>query len=169
MSWYNLILFVLPAYFANAAPVMARGKTVVDLGRNFADGRRIFGDGKTFKGLVAGIVVGTFVGVLLAMAFAGFLPGLDFQTKTNVAFLLSVGTMAGDLLGSFIKRRINIPSGAQHEFFDQLLFLGGALLFASPYYMPGVEEVIFLVIVTYAMHKLFDLIAHFLKLKKVPW
>ncbi len=169
MAIENLIAFVLPAYFANAAPVVARGKTVVDLGRNFVDGRRVFGDGKTYKGLAAGIIVGTFVGVLLALYANFYLPGLDFQAKVQVAFLLSIGTMAGDLAGSFIKRRIGIPNGSQHEFFDQLLFLGGALLLASPYYLPQLPEIGLLVAATYLLHKLFNIIAHSLKLKKVPW
>src|SRR3989344_3962904 len=99
MAIENLIAFVLPAYFANAAPVIARGTTVVDFGRNFADGRRLFGDGKTYKGLFAGIIVGPFVAVLLALSSDAFLPGLDFRTKVTVGFLLSIGTMAGDLAG----------------------------------------------------------------------
>jgi CDP-2,3-bis-(O-geranylgeranyl)-sn-glycerol synthase len=169
MAIENLIAFVLPAYFANAAPVIARGKTVVDLGRNFVDGRRVFGDGKTFKGLAAGIVVGTFTGVLLALSSEFFLPGLDFRAKVTIGFLLSIGTMAGDLAGSFLKRRIGIQSGSQHEFFDQLLFLGGALLFAALLYLPQATEIAILVGLTYVLHKLFNVIAHALKLKKVPW
>ena len=169
MALENLIAFVLPAYFANAAPVVARGRTVVDLGRRLPDGRRVFGDGKTYKGLAAGIIVGTFLGVLLAMSSDAFLPGFSFQDKVTIGFLLSIGTMAGDLAGSFIKRRIGIQSGSQHEFFDQLLFLGGALLLASPYYLPQLWEIAFLVAITYVLHKLFNMIAHALKLKKVPW
>ncbi len=166
---HNLVAFVLPAYFANAAPVLAGGRTPIDANHNFVDGRRWLGRGKTLRGLATGIVIGTFVGVALALADGFYLPAFDFRTKVTVALLLSTGTMAGDVLGSFLKRRIGIEAGAQHEFFDQLLFLGGALAFASPVYLPAWEEIALLVVVTYVLHKAFNALAHALNLKKVPW
>ena len=33
-------------------PILNRLKTPIDLGKNFVDGKRIFGDNKTYKGLV---------------------------------------------------------------------------------------------------------------------
>jgi CDP-2,3-bis-(O-geranylgeranyl)-sn-glycerol synthase len=77
--------------------------------------------------------------------------------------------MAGDLSGSLIKRRLEIQQGAQHEFFDQLLFLGGALAAASPIIVLQATEIAFLILVTYLIHKATNVIAHKLKLKAVPW
>ncbi|MFA6036169.1 MAG: CDP-archaeol synthase, partial [Candidatus Micrarchaeia archaeon] len=73
MDLLSLLLLVLPAYFANSSPVLLGGGAPVDLRRNFSDGRRIFGDGKTWRGLVGGIFVGTLAGVALSL-FAPSLP-----------------------------------------------------------------------------------------------
>jgi len=54
LTWSNMLInclvtageaiwFFLPAYFANATPVVLGGGTPIDLGRNFLDGRRILG------------------------------------------------------------------------------------------------------------------------------
>ncbi len=171
MDYASSLLFILPAYFANSSPVIFGGGKRVDFGKTFSDGRRVFGDGKTWQGLLGGIAVGTLVAIILALPFSGnlFVPELAFRQKVIVGLLLSCGTMAGDLLGSFLKRRLGIPQSSQHEFFDQLLFLGGALFFASPVFLPPVETIVFLIGVTYILHKLFNYLAHKLKLKKVPW
>ncbi|MHA1632343.1 MAG: CDP-2,3-bis-(O-geranylgeranyl)-sn-glycerol synthase [Candidatus Freyarchaeota archaeon] len=61
MFWY-----ILPAYAANGlAVVFGRGSRLnipLDLGKNFIDGRRIFGAGKTLRGFLGGILAGTLVG-----------------------------------------------------------------------------------------------------------
>lgn len=165
----RLLVFILPSYVANSAPVFFGGGEPVDKGKNFLDGKRIFGSAKTVRGLLAGVSVGTLAALLLALADNLYLPQLAFREKAAVGLLLPAGTMAGDLLGSFVKRRLGIPQGARHEFFDQLLFLGVALLFASPYYLPAADEIVFLIIVTYALHRISNLLAHRLNLKNVPW
>ncbi|MFH1470329.1 MAG: CDP-archaeol synthase, partial [Candidatus Micrarchaeota archaeon] len=49
-NWLEVIILVLPAYVANASPVILGGGTPVDFGRLFYDKKRILGDGKTWKG-----------------------------------------------------------------------------------------------------------------------
>lgn len=148
---------------------MFGGGKKIDYGKNLYDGRRVFGDGKTWKGLVAGVAFGTLAAIILALLDNFFVPQVQFREKVLVGLLLSCGTMAGDLLGSFLKRRLAISQSSQHEFFDQLLFLGGALVFASPVFLPRLETIVFLIAVTYILHKLFNWMAHRLNLKKVPW
>jgi len=57
---FGLILkaswLMLPAYMANPTAVVFGGGTPVDMGKNWKDGRRIFGDGKTFRGLIGGTI-----------------------------------------------------------------------------------------------------------------
>lgn len=169
MDYAAALIFILPAYFANSAPVVFGGGEKVDFGKKLFDGKRVFGDGKTWRGLVSGIAFGTLAALILSLLDNLFLPQLPFREKVLVGLLLSCGTMAGDLLGSFLKRRLNISNGAQHEFFDQLLFLGAALAFVSPFYLPSLEIAVFLVLVTYVLHKSSNWLAHYFKLKKVPW
>ncbi|RLG70583.1 MAG: CDP-2,3-bis-(O-geranylgeranyl)-sn-glycerol synthase, partial [Methanobacteriota archaeon] len=109
--------FIAPAYVANPVPVLLGGGTPVDLGHNFWDGKRIFGDGKTWRGLVAGITAGTIVGFVQGRLLPGFLLGL--------------GAMGGDLAGSFVKRRLGVARGSPTPGVDQLDFLVGALLLVS--------------------------------------
>jgi len=168
MDALQLLAFVLPAYVANASPVVFGGGTPVDFGRVLG-GKRVFGEGKTWRGLLAGVVFGTFTGFALALLPAFFLPSLAFRQRMIVALLLSVGTMAGDLAGSFVKRRLGIAAGSRHEFFDQLLFLGFALAAASVYIVPSLEEIGLLVVATYVLHKAANWLAHVVRLKRVPW
>ncbi|MEM4865043.1 MAG: CDP-archaeol synthase, partial [Acidilobaceae archaeon] len=66
-SYLQAFLFILPAMFANAIPVVFKGTRPIDGGRLFLDGRRILGDGKTWEGLMSGISAGSLVGGVLAL------------------------------------------------------------------------------------------------------
>lgn len=154
------ILFILPAYVANGAPVIFGGGKPLDMHRKFL-GKRIFGDHKTIRGLIAGLLSGILVGAVEAI----FLP---FMLLTGIA--LSFGTHAGDLLGSFVKRRIGIKEGGSLPVFDQYLFFVFALLFAWPLgHMPSVLGIVVLFIVTGLLHIATNFGAYKLKLKQVPW
>jgi len=139
-----LWLFV-PAYLANMSPVLAkewfpRYGAPMDGGRSFR-GRRLLGDHKTWRGLVAGVVVGTVVYELQRLLHAaGILPGLvllDYDGEPLVpGFLMGLGTGVGDAVKSFFKRRVDIAPGASWPVFDQLDFFAGAYLFLSVVYVP---------------------------------
>lgn len=169
----KLVLFVLPSYFANAVPVVLGGGTPIDLGANFSDKKRIFGDGKTIRGFAAGVIAGTLVGgiegyVLLQSEFAFYPTPMLFLIS---GFLLSFGTMFGDLAGSFIKRRMGMKRSQPSLILDQLFFFIFALLFVVPI-LPSIlsiEGIIFLFILTYVLHVLFNFAANRLGLKNVPW
>jgi len=170
----ELLLFILPAYVANAAPVIFSGGPKLDLGKAFYDGKRIFGDGKTLYGFLGG--VGS--GVLAAVALAFVLPSLfipaasSFELKVLAGFLLAFGALCGDLIGSFFKRRMSMARGEPSILLDQLAFLVVALVFASQYYPPagtGVDGLLFLMVVTFVLHLFFNVLAHRLHLKSVPW
>ncbi len=61
--------FIFPAYCANATPVLAGGGTKMDFGKNFYDGKRIFGNNKTFRGFFFGWAVGISVGLARRLDF----------------------------------------------------------------------------------------------------
>jgi len=151
----QLLLFILPAYFANSAPVLFGGGAPMDFKAKAWDGRRVFGDGKTWRGFLAGIIAGTIVGALLNAYLLGV--------------LLSLGTMLGDLFGSFLKRRLGLERGHPGFAIDQLPFLLFALAFASPIYLPSWEGILVLIILTYVLHVSTNFLANRLGLKKVPW
>lgn len=173
MNFVDLLLLVFPAFVSNSAPVLFGGGLKVDFNKNFFDGRRLFGDSKTIRGFLSGVLAGFAVGIVLASAVEYF-AWLSFGQKLAIAFLVSLGAMAGDLLGSFVKRRLGAPPGSQYFLLDQLLFVITALALAILYAPRIFTEldgwhVLGLLMLTYFLHLFFNLLAHRLKLKKVPW
>ena len=91
--------------------------------------------------------------------------------------LCSYGAAVGDLIGSFIKRRLNYESGAPFWVVDQLDFAIFAVLFASipalflpaVFIAPDVNIVIFLVILTPSVSIIANTVAYMIGLKDVPW
>ncbi|MEM1610670.1 MAG: CDP-2,3-bis-(O-geranylgeranyl)-sn-glycerol synthase [Sulfolobales archaeon] len=111
----GVIFIYFPAMAANGAPVFVKRGTPIDLGKIFIDGRRILGDGKTYEGLLVGIIFGTGVGAIYAVA-------LNNQVYIIYSLISSIGALLGDIVGAFIKRRLGIPRGAPAPILDQLSF-----------------------------------------------
>lgn len=159
----SAIWFILPAYVANATPVVLGGGRPIDAGKKFIDGRPIFGAGKTVQGFIAGLAAGTFVGLLQGIA-AGPLP--DYLA---LGFLLASGALLGDLLGSFIKRRLGIKRGGAAPGLDQLSFVVVALLAASPLGIFSWEIVLTIIIITPPIHLVTNFGGYKLGLKSRPY
>jgi hypothetical protein len=79
----------------------------LDHGATWFDGRPIFGPHKTIRGILASLIGATLAFPLL---------GVSWQTAACAATLL----MAGDLLSSFIKRRLHLASGESVFGLDQI-------------------------------------------------
>jgi CDP-2,3-bis-(O-geranylgeranyl)-sn-glycerol synthase len=157
-----LFIYIAPAMVANGTPVILHGPPPIDFGKRMPDGRRVFGDGKTWGGLLAGITAGTFVGIV----------EWPFLGAVHIAFasMASVGALCGDLFGSFLKRRVGLERGAEAPVLDQLGFYIFALIFL---YIAGISfsiyaELIWAIII-YALHRLTNWAAYMLGLKSVPW
>ncbi|MFH0713844.1 MAG: CDP-2,3-bis-(O-geranylgeranyl)-sn-glycerol synthase [Candidatus Micrarchaeota archaeon] len=173
MNPLEIILFILPAYVANATPVLLRGKTPIDFGTQLGDKQRIFGQNKTIKGFIAGVAGGTVTGIIITLLFPQIFPTVSTNDKILIYFLLSLGAMLGDLIGSFVKRRRGMQSGSESLVMDKILFVIIALVVAYPAYSGKINllhlDAVIIVALTYLLHIAFNKIAHYLKLKKVPW
>lgn len=171
----------LPAWIANSMPVLFGGGPPIDGGRVFRDGHRVLGDGKTIRGFIVGVLLGTLTGVGQYLAASYLQPIMELYVIVTpemasilympipAAFLLSVGALMGDLVGSFFKRRIDIKSGNPAPVLDQLGFIIMALVFAAPFIQAGPVYVIILVTVTLAIHWISNAMGYLLGLKKHPW
>ncbi|MDP2666845.1 MAG: CDP-2,3-bis-(O-geranylgeranyl)-sn-glycerol synthase [Candidatus Diapherotrites archaeon] len=166
--WVYLFLTAAPLYLANSSAMVFGGKTPIDFHLTWRDGRPIFGMGKTWKGAGMGILVGTFSGFLLHYLFPAFTHGISPEYVTY-SFLLSFGAIAGDAIGSFIKRRLNLKSGHPAPLLDQLDFVIGGLVFGLFLYVPTPLEAGILLLITPTLHSLFNRLAFMLKIKSVPW
>ncbi len=167
--WLGFIVFILPAYFANASPVVfGGGNDAIDFGFVFG-GERLFGKGKTVKGFLSGLLIGSLVGLIVA--FSPFYPfTASVLIKFKIGFLLSLGALIGDLFGSFVKRRFHLKSGSPSFLLDQLPFVVFALFFVYPYSLSfTVFAWAFLIILSLLLHVFFNWLANRVGLKRVPW
>ncbi|KTG29594.1 CDP-2,3-bis-(O-geranylgeranyl)-sn-glycerol synthase [Haloferax profundi] len=168
---------MLPAYVPNNAAVLAGGGRPIDGGRTW-DGRRILGDGKTWRGTAAGTLAGMVLAVVLNVlepSVSG-LVGIDLPTFPLAAgFGLALGAMLGDIGASFLKRRSGRERGAAFPGLDQLDFVVGALVFAfvaAPAWFTATFTLPVLVVVlvmTPILHVVTNVGAYLLGLKNEPW
>ena len=152
--------FIFPAYCANAVPVLAGGGSPMDFGKNFLDGKRVFGKNKTYRGFFFGLAVGVAVGVVEWVVF-----GYPFL----FCVLSPLGALCGDLVGAFLKRRLGIAPGGLLPLIDQVDFVVGAILFSLPLAIIYWELAVTVIIITPPIHLLTNLLAYKFKLKGNPW
>ncbi len=111
--WTDISLLLLLGT-ANTMPIVAwhifkdRFSLPVDFERKFFDERPIFGPHKTWRGIFSSLI-GTWAAAMILGI--GQLNGL----------LLAFWSMVGDLLASFIKRRLGLRSGAKCTGVDQII------------------------------------------------
>ncbi len=172
---------MLPAYIPNSAAVLFKGRIPMDLGRNFIDGRRILGKGKTWRGFFGGSLSGFFLGVL-QNSLAPYLPHSWFPEFAaypdfiGILLCLSFGAMSGDALGSFIKRRLGIKSGGRAFLLDQLTFVLVAWLLLYVFYPSWFLEhfakpvpLLTILVLTPLIHRAVNILAYKMGKKDVPW
>lgn len=141
----NMVLLVmqvfwlfLPAGVANMAPVLFRWIPIVDVPVDFGfslHGERIFGQHKTYRGFVAGILSATAIVYFQKIVYPSASPFalLDYS-QVNIwllGFILGGGALFGDLIKSFFKRRFHIADGKSWVPFDQIDWIVGAMLASS--------------------------------------
>jgi CDP-2,3-bis-(O-geranylgeranyl)-sn-glycerol synthase len=158
---FSAIWFILPAYVANASPLLLGGGPPLDGSRNFLDGRRVLGDGVTIRGTLGGVVVGAAIGALQGAMGGELGPGV------LLGLAMGTGAMLGDSLGSFVKRRLGIGRGRPAPGLDQVGFVLVALAFAALVVRINMATVLILVILTPTIHLVTNAIAYQLGVKKV--
>lgn len=175
VEFVKALLIIFPAYAANGFPPLAGGKKPIDLGRKWLDNNRIFGDGKTFEGFVLGLLAGFLVGALesflypslnaYAMRYGVMLPLINLF----IGFMIALGALCGDLVGSFIKRRCGLKRGSDVPLLDQWNFILGAVIFV--YFFTEITVWMFLImlLITPIVHRLANIVAHKIKIKREPW
>ena len=192
------IIFIFPAFVANAAPVFLgkgeRWNAPIDGGRVWKDGRRVLGNGKTIRGFVGGTLSSMIVCVLIIALANKFSYHLAFMTYIEqgllfdilnplgidlwinevflglfVGFLLGCGSLIGDLTGSFIKRRYGLQRGESFPFMDQLGFIFTALLFVFPVIPWPLYWLIFLVPLTLILHIVLNFGSYIIGMQEVPF
>ena len=166
---------MVPAYIPNPIAALCGGGTPIDLGKNYRDGRRLFGDGKTYRGLVCGICAGIAAG--FAQIWVAGTYGLAFLPQHTVVSIavLAVGALLGDMTKSFFKRRLGKNRGDAWPIADQYDLVAGAfilMLVVDPTWLfTNVTLPVFVVILilTPVLHRLVNIIGYKIRVKKEPW
>jgi CDP-2,3-bis-(O-geranylgeranyl)-sn-glycerol synthase len=168
---------MLPAYVPNNVAVLAGGGRPIDGGRTLG-GRRLLGDGKTWRGTAVGTLAGTVLALLLNAVHdpvAGTLGVALPHFPLRVGLALAFGAMLGDIGASFLKRRTGRERGAAVPGLDQLDFVVGALVatalaapawFAATFTLPVLVAVL---VATPVLHVVTNVGAYLLGLKDEPW
>jgi CDP-2,3-bis-(O-geranylgeranyl)-sn-glycerol synthase len=171
----SALWIMLPAYLPNPVAALCGGGTPIDLGRSFSDGKRVFGDGKTWRGLIAGILAGIAIGLLQIWAAGAYDLGiLPRQTLLSI-MLLAIGALLGDLVKSFFKRRFGKERGAKWPVADQYDLVAGSfvlLLIFNPSWLFAevtLPAFICILILTPVLHRAANIIGYLYKVKEVPW
>ncbi|MEM1718997.1 MAG: CDP-archaeol synthase, partial [Thermosphaera sp.] len=157
-----IVKYYVPVMVANGVPVLVKGSHRVDFGKEFFDGKPVFGSNKTWEGLLVGVCYAFVAGSLISIA-----------TGEEVIALLGgfagLFALLGDLAGAFVKRRLNIKPGDPLPIIDQLDFVFSSTLL---YLALRVEEVVskpYYVLITFsiilALHVVANNIAFFMGLK----
>ena len=157
----------------------------MDFGKNWRDGRRILGDGKTWGGTIAGTTAGIVIGLIQIALLYPFHTdvlgsfGEDAYQVMAVLFCLSFGSLFGDALGSFIKRRLNIPKGAKAPILDQYDFVIGAFILLAVFqwgwlfdnFLNGLHIIALLTMLgaTWFLHRAVNIVGYKMGKKEVPW
>ena len=98
---------------ANGTPVIAAkllGKdNVLPLDGNaiLSDGNPLFGSSKTIRGVILSVALTTIVALLIGLGW-------------KVGFVAASGAMIGDLISSFVKRRLGLTSSSKFTGLDQI-------------------------------------------------
>ncbi len=109
----ELLHLLLLIIIANGAPILIRVllndgfKLAVDFGQKLPDNKRLFGPSKTWRGIFA---------ALPATTVAAWLLGYSADT----GLLVAVYVVLGDLLSSFIKRRLGMRPSSMAPLLDQV-------------------------------------------------
>ncbi|USN53187.1 MAG: CDP-archaeol synthase [Candidatus Nomurabacteria bacterium] len=155
---------LLPMGVANMFPIFAvklfpRSNWPVDFGAYF-HGQPLFGSHKTYRGILAGVL-----GAVLTFWLQRFLYlkytwvqdiSLFSYTSQSLSFgaLLGFGALAGDLLKSFFKRRVNIAPGQSWFPFDQIDYIVGGIAFGAFVYLPSLSHMFTMLALGFALHLL---------------
>lgn len=183
---FSCLWYLLPAALGNHAascgnrlwlpsivkPGLAKIAVPIDRGLTWG-GKEILGKNKTWRGLLVGAVTGMVVAGVQAVLFFN----VDFfKTHTLIdyrevnfavlGFLMGLGALCGDLVKSFIKRRLDKPSGKPWFPWDQLDWIVGAMALSSIVYVPAVRVVIVTAVLYVGVHLCSDRVVCYMGMKK---
>ena len=113
MQYWAILQLLILLMLANGSPVVAKkifGNYClwpIDGNIKFVDGRPLFGASKTVRGILVSIFITSACAPLLGLTL-------------KIGLVVATMAMAGDLLSSFLKRRLGLQSSSKAMGLDQI-------------------------------------------------
>lgn len=174
--------FFLPAGIANVFPILVAPipglknlQAPMDFGLTFR-GKRILGAHKTWRGLIAGVIMSTVTLWLQQIAAAHFgwahnlTSSVDYAALPTIplGILFGVGALGGDAIESFFKRQRGTAPGRGWFPWDQLDYIIGAALASLPFVALSLRQYAILIVLWLVVHLVASYIGWLLHLKERP-
>ena len=166
MIYLFALYMAIPAFVANAAPVFA-AKFDVSKRYNHPINTRLFGEHKTWRGFIAGVIAGTIASAIQWCVFAPHFA--DIGEAVLFGALGSMGALFGDIAKSFLKRRLHIAPGKPFIPFDYIDYMIGFLLFTYPLYSWSMQEAVFLIAAVIILNPLTNVLGYLTGVKNTYW
>ncbi len=175
-NFLQIFCIFLPAFIANATPVIAKNIPYI---KKFSQPLHtpFFWKNKTVRGLLAGMISGIITGIILYLCRGWIIQVLpiytDFYNLYNslgnaifFGLILAIWALGGDIIESFIKRRLRIPPGKMFQPWDGIDYMIGAIIMMLPWYNGGMIECIFLLCAGPLLSLIMNALAYFIGWKE---
>jgi CDP-2,3-bis-(O-geranylgeranyl)-sn-glycerol synthase len=174
--------FFLPAAMANVIPILVaplpglkNWNAPIDGGLLFR-GKRVFGSHKTWRGLIAGVIMATLILALQQWAVMEWSWARDLTAHVDyrhlptliVGPLFGIGAIAGDAIESFFKRQRGIEPGHGWFPFDQIDYIIGASVATAPFVILTLTQYVWLILLWLVVHLVSSYIGWLIGLKERP-
>ena len=167
---------MLPAYFANMAPVIVKRVKLfafpIDFSKQIGN-KPVLGGNKTFRGLIFGVVFAIAIAYMQYILYKTELfrnvSFLNYESWLLFGFLMGFGALIGDLIKSFVKRRAGIKPGDKFIPFDQMDFVIGSLVFIIPIFDLSLRIFIVSLLLSFVLDIIVNHLAFYLKIRNEKW
>jgi len=157
-----ILQLLLLLIIANGGPILARRLLrrrlawPVDGGHRFRDGRPLLGEAKTWRGILAALLLSALCAPLLGLS-------------VTWGLLIGASSMAGDLLSSFIKRRLNYPPSSMALGLDQIPESLLPALLAAGELQLGVLDIVLVVVLFFLIELALSRLLFRMGIRKQPY
>ncbi len=188
----SMYVTLVPAIFAGVLnmiwcklPILSSLNKPIDNGACLSDGRRLFGDNKTWKGIVGYLLLNTLCMVLWGLLCSSNLAlssrNFFYLTNSNtIGFNLLIGVFLGlgyslfELPNSFMKRRLGVEPGKTKNGFWKVFFvildqadsIFGCVLVVAILYPMSIGFYLLYVALGALTHIVFNMLLYFAHLRK---
>ena len=164
--------------------ILSKRQTPIDEKKLFIDGKRIFGDNKTWKGVLGYIVFNISTAILWGLicnySNLNYYNFFYIYHENNIIYNFIIGLLLGisysifEPPNRFLKRRLNIEPGKTTTGFKKIIFIFldqadsifGCCLVVAFFYKMSLEFYLLYVLIGAITHIVLNIILYFMKLRK---